>query len=162
MPSPDLPTRCDECGAPRRDALPCPQCGALPAATREEPARVDGPRALAAWRLARASTLAYGLAQVALMLASGALAGVPWGHVAARAALLLPLLAIPLLAARRRALGWLVAWTAVLCAGAPAALALMALGVVPAGALPALTLATGALWAVALALAAWRVSRDRR
>jgi len=96
------------------------------------------------------------------MLASGALAGVPWGHVAARAALLVPLLAIPLVAARRRALAWLVAWAALLCAGAPAALAFMALGVAPTGALPALTLASGAAWAVALVVAAARVSRDRR
>lgn len=105
----------------------------------------------------RASTAGYALAQVALMLASGALGGVPWRHVAIRALLLAPMLAAPVLFARRRAVRWFTTWTLLLCAGVPAALGFMALGVVPSGPLPALTLATGALWAAALAVALWRV-----
>jgi len=152
--------RCDECGAPLDpDARACGRCGAGVGEAAAEV--VEGPRAAAGWRLARRSTLAYALAQAALMLASGA-SGVPWSHVGARAVLLAPLLAVPLWAARARSLRALGAWAATLCAGVPTALALMSVGVAPRGTLAALTLATGALWAAALVLAAWRVRGDRR
>lgn len=154
--------RCDECGAPAAEGTAsCARCGAaLPPPDDLPP--VDGPRALAGWALASRSTLGYAAAQVAVLALSGATGATSWRDAGVRAALITPMIAVPMIAARRRSLGWLGASAGVLLASVAMSAALMALGRVRGGALMAVTFSTAALWSVALSVAALRVRGDRR